>query len=110
MLSIIGRDARIIQAHMRPDEQRLKLRYGQLVDLSRHTPLERDIFLRWLLSEPVMDTELSVDDEERPLSPAGDTAPRLSASPAPAPQNQRCREDMPKDFAGLSVGAIISVA
>ena len=80
MLSVIGRDARIIQAHICPNEQRLKVRYSQLFDFSHYTPTQRDLFIRWLMSDPIAETKPLADVEERPTTPAGTTAPQLKAS------------------------------
>ena len=82
MLSVIGRDARIIQAHICPNEQRLKVRYSQPFDFSHYTPTQRDLFIRWLMSDPITETKPPADVEERPASPAGTTAPQLKASEA----------------------------
>ena len=82
MLSVIGQDARIIQAHICPTEQRLKVRYSQLFDFGDYTPAQRDLFIRWLMSDPITKTKPLADIEERPKTQAGTTAPQLKASGA----------------------------
>ncbi|KAF7512834.1 hypothetical protein GJ744_011937 [Endocarpon pusillum] len=54
MLSIIGRETRLIQAHIVPEEQRVKVSYSQLFDFD-HCPQQEtlDLIWKWLLSEPV---------------------------------------------------------
>lgn len=82
MLSIIGREARIIQAHICPREQRLKVRYSQLFDFSHYTSTQRDLFIRWLMSDPIAETKPLADVEERPTTSADTIAPQLKASEA----------------------------
>ena len=110
MLSVVGREARIIQAHICPYELRLKVRYSQLVDFTFPHPSERDIFLRWLFSDPVPETKPIEDIEEQPISPAGDTAPQVTAFMATSLQAGRCGGKLWKDFEGMSMGAMIPVA
>ncbi len=94
MLSVIGRDARIIQAHICPNEQRLKVRYSQLFDFSHYTTTQRDLFIRWLMSDPITETKPLADVEERPTTPEGTTAPQLKASEATSsrPRTLYCQE------------------
>ena len=82
LLSVIGRDAKIIQAHMCPYQQRLKVRSSQLFDFSYHTPAQRDGFLRWLLSDPITETKPIAGAEERSISPTRDTVPQVTVSTA----------------------------
>lgn len=72
MLSVIGRDARIIQAHMCTHERRLKVRYSQMCDFSYYTPQQRDTFLRWLLCDPVTRPRPIADEDERSATRTGD--------------------------------------
>jgi hypothetical protein len=65
MLSVIGQNARIIQAHVCTREQRLKVRYSQLCDLSYYTPVQIDPFVRWLLSDPITETKPIAEAAER---------------------------------------------
>ncbi len=64
ILSLIGRDARIIQAHFCPRDLRLKVRYSQLVDFSHYTTAQADLFTRWLLCEPLAEPQPPPDAEE----------------------------------------------
>jgi hypothetical protein len=94
MLSVLGRYARIIQAHMCPEEQRLKVRYSQRFDFCHNTSIKKDLFLRWLLSDPVTPMKPMLDGDDLPTSPAGDTAPLLT--PFNVNQNTRTTTS-PKD-------------
>lgn len=103
MLSVIGRNARIIQAHVCTREQRLKLRYSQLCDLSYNTPVQIDPFVRWLLSDPITETKPIAEATERPISPAGDTAPQVTTYEATkSPLSARYCKDLPIGFAATS--------
>jgi hypothetical protein len=111
MLSVIGRNARIIQAHVCTREQRLKLRYSQLCDLSYYTPVQIDPFVRWLLSDPITETKPIAEAAERPISPAGDTAPQLAAFDATkSPSTARCHEDFPNCFTAMSTKTSIATS
>jgi hypothetical protein len=102
LLSIIGRTARIIQAHMCPQDQRLKVRYSQLFDFSHDTSVKKDLFLRWLLCDPVTETKPMSDGDDLPTSPAGDTAPQLTPFNAThSLRNTTCRQDTPQKSAAL---------
>ena len=87
MLSVLGRSARIIQAHMCPEEQRLKVRYSQRFDFCHKPFFKKDLFLRWLLSDPVTEMKPMSDGHDLPTSQAGDTAPLLT--PFNVTQNTR---------------------
>jgi hypothetical protein len=102
MLSILGRSARIIQAHMCPEEQRLKVRYSQRFDFCHNASAKKDLFLRWLLSDPVTEMKPMSDGHDLSTSPAGDTAPMLT--PFSVSQNTRnttCLQDTPNRTAVL---------
>jgi hypothetical protein len=65
MISINGREVRLIQAHIAPEEQRMEIRYTQSFDFD-HCPQEEtlDLFARWLLGEPLSpDKALSAKGE-----------------------------------------------
>jgi hypothetical protein len=111
MLSSIGRDSRIIQAHMCPREQRLKVRYSQLVDFSYFTPELRDMFLRWLLCDPITEPKPLEDGSEPSASEVGDTAPQLTASEATSSlPSAGFEENLANGFARLSTRSTIMVA
>ena len=96
LLSVIGRTARIIQAHMYPQDQRLKVRYSQLFDFSHNTSVKKDLFLRWLLCDPVTESKPMSDGDTLPTSPAGDTAPHLTPfNVTQSPRNTTCAQDTP---------------
>ncbi len=80
MLSIYGTKIRIVQAHMSPEQQRLQVRYSEFFDFRNQTKEWLDVFVRWLLSEPLAQPPLFVelnpskqrgssDDEVEPLAP-----------------------------------------
>jgi hypothetical protein len=80
---------------MCPNEQRLKVRCSQLFDFSYYTPAQRDLFIRWLLSEPITERKPTADGEEQPTSPAGETAPQLTTFGATKDQGKtRCSENL----------------
>lgn len=139
LFSVIGRSARIIQAHMCPREQRLKVRYSQMFDFSNNTLVKRDLFTRWLFCDPIAEMNPLTEGLPLPIKPVGDTAPLLRAAkatrsspstrrdedlpkdgdtvpPVAAAQAPRrspttgCYEDMPRDFAAMSIRAMASVA
>lgn len=81
MLSIYGSKARIVQAHMSPERQRLQVRYSEFFDFRNLTKEWLDIFVRWFLNEPLAVPSLpcelnsseqpeSSDDEGGSLVPA----------------------------------------
>ena len=91
MVSIIGRDARVIQAHMCPIKHRLKVRYSQLLDFADCKQKQMDLFVRWLLNNPVSGPIPPCDKPESNFSPVGgDPAPWLTAFEA----GGRCNEAM----------------
>ncbi len=55
LVSIIGRFARVIQAHVSLEEQRLKVRYSQLYNFENCSQRQMDLFLRWTLSSPLLE-------------------------------------------------------
>ncbi len=61
MFSIHGPKARLMQAHMSPDEDRLKLRHSELFDFCHLTQEWLDVFVRWMLNDPLMEPDLPVD-------------------------------------------------
>lgn len=111
MLSVMGRNARVIQAHMCLSEQRLKVRYTQLLDLSYYTPVQIDLFVRWLMSDPLSETKPIPDGTERPRNPAGDTAPQLTAFQVAESQSiiRHCG-NLQGDFAAMSIRVMVPVA
>jgi len=61
----VSREARVIQAHISPEEQRMEIRYTQSFDFD-YCPQEEmlDLFARWLLGDPLSpDKALSAEDE-----------------------------------------------
>lgn len=80
MLSVIGRNARIIHAYICPDEQRLKVHYSQLFDFSHYTSAQADLFIRWLMSDPIL--------PEKPIS-EGDILSQVDSTPS----QQSCSHD-----------------
>ncbi len=93
---------------MCPDEQRLKVRYSQLFDFSYYTTVERDLIIRWLMSDPITERKPTADGEKRPTCPRGDTAPHLTALECTkSPRTTSCYQDLPNDFAVLSMRAMV---
>ena len=76
-VSIIGRFARVIQAHVCLEEQRLKVRYSQLFDFRDCSQHQMDLFLRWILSSPLVEPKLLVENDETQGTPFGDTAAQM---------------------------------
>ncbi|KAF7508989.1 hypothetical protein GJ744_008545 [Endocarpon pusillum] len=84
MVSINGREARLIQAHIAPEEQRIKIRYSQLFDFD-NCPQEEvlDLFARCLLSKPLSpDTTSSQNRETAKMPPAATLEVALPITPA----------------------------
>ena len=107
MVSINGREARLIQAHLAPAEQRIKIHYSQLFDFD-NCPQEEvlDLFARWLLSEPLSPDTASSQNKETAAMPSTASlevpSPMTPAHQAPStPRAGRIRE-------GLVVGPITS--
>ncbi len=91
--------------------QWLKVRYSQMFNFSYHTPTQRDTFIQWLLSEPIIEKKPTDDEEQPPASPADDTAPQLTASTAVmSPPATSCRGELQNDLASTSMGATVLVA
>lgn len=92
---------------MCPEEQRLKVRYSHLSDFSYDTSVKRDLVLRWLLSDPVTETKPMSDGDDRPMGPAGDTAPQLTAfNVTQSPPKTICRQDTSKELAAMPTEAM----
>lgn len=110
MLSIIGRTARIIQAHMYLSDKRLKVRYSQLFDFSYHTPVQRDLFLRWLLSDPIAAANPLSDGGPTIASPGESAAQTTAIAATGSSRSTDHLDEFPKAFASMSTGAPIPVA
>ena len=78
LVSIIGRFARVIQAHVSLEEQRLKVRYSQLYDFENCSQRQMDLFLRWTLSSPLLEPKPQAEDNKAKGSSNGDTAAQLT--------------------------------
>lgn len=93
---------------MCPQENRLKVRHGQLFDFTDCQQAQMDLFMRWLLSDPISELNMFSDESESDLnSPAGDTAPQLTTYGA----GIRCREDLlsvPSAWASTVPGVVVS--
>ena len=59
MLSIFGSKARIVQAHMSTERQRLQVRFSEFFDFHNLTKQWLDVFVRWMLNEPLLAPSLS---------------------------------------------------
>jgi hypothetical protein len=77
-VSILGRYAQIIQAHVSLEEQRLQIRYSQLYDFDNCSQLQMDLFLRWILSDSILEPKFKPEDEETAGSPFGDSGPHAT--------------------------------
>jgi hypothetical protein len=108
MVSVMGRRARIVQAHMCSLEERLKVRCSQFLDFTHYTSLQPDLIVRWLLSDPIIETKPLSDGAERPTSPGGDTAPQLVAFDANSPRTSRCCEDYLQDVTSMPYRAMVT--
>jgi hypothetical protein len=82
MLSIYGSKARLVQAHMSPEQLRLQVRYSEFVDFRNLTKEWLDIFVRWFLNEPQAEPSLSLksDSSEQPHSSDDEVESLLLAS------------------------------
>lgn len=80
LVSVLGRYARVIQAHVSLEEQRLKVRYSQLYDFDNCTQRQMDLFIRWILSSPLVEPKLQSEAVELPSSPSGDTTSQTTIS------------------------------
>lgn len=82
MLSIYGSKARIVQAHMSPEQLRLQVRYSEFFDFRNLTKEWLDIVVRWFLNEPQAEPSLSLksDSSELPDSSDDDVESLLPAS------------------------------
>ncbi len=86
MISVIGREARLVQAHIAPEEQRIKVRYSQLFDFDFCRQQETlDLFARWLLSDPrSADMPSSSEEDESPeVPPTAASEAVVPMKPAP---------------------------
>lgn len=81
LVSINGRFARVIQAHVALEEQRLKVRYSQYYNFENCSQRQMDLFLRWTLSSPLLEPKPQPEAEIIPPdSSYGDTAPIVTIS------------------------------
>jgi len=58
MFSLYGSKCRLVQAHMSPESERLQVRYGDFFDFRELTQDWLDLFVRWVLSEPLAEPML----------------------------------------------------
>jgi hypothetical protein len=93
MLSIYGSKARIVQAHMSPEQLRLQVRYSEFFDFRNLTKEWLDIFVRWFLNEPLSVPSLpcELDSSKHPES-SDEGGSLVSASP----KSQTCISDSPR--------------
>ena len=111
IVSIIGRDARIIQAHMCSQDQRLKVRCSQLFDFTYYSPGQRDLFLRWLLSDPIIDSKPTADGAKQSVGPTDDTtSPATVFKPEGSPLASSCGDDLQDEVVRMSLGVMVPVA
>jgi hypothetical protein len=65
MVSNNGREARLVQAHIAPEEQSMKIRYTQSFDFDSYSQDEiLDGFTRWLLGEALSPDKALPAEEE----------------------------------------------
>ena len=105
---------------MCPEEQRLKVRYSQRFDFCHNASVKKDLILRWLLSDPIIEMKPMSDGHDLPTSPAGDTAPLLTPFNVnqnirniACPQDPRittCFDELLRDLAAMSTVTVVSVA
>ena len=62
MVSLIGTQGRIIQAQF--DGNKLYLGYSRLYEFKEYDKETVDLFLRWLMNEPIGDTTIVGTEEE----------------------------------------------
>lgn len=73
MVSVIGIEARLIQAHITSEGERIQVRYSQLFNFERCPKQETlELFVRWLLSEPLSIEAPSHEEETHELPPSVD--------------------------------------
>jgi len=62
MVSLIGTQGRIIQAHF--DGNKLYVGHSRLYEFKEYDKEPVDLFLRWLMNEPIGDTAIVGTEEE----------------------------------------------
>jgi hypothetical protein len=62
MVSLIGTQGRIIQAHF--DGNKLYIKHSRLYEFREYDKETVDLFLRWLMNEPIGDTAIVGREEE----------------------------------------------
>ena len=62
MVSLIGTQGRVIQAHF--DGNKLYVGYSGLYEFKEYDKEPVDLFLRWLMNEPIGDTAIVGTEEE----------------------------------------------
>ncbi len=69
MVSIIGRTARVVEAYLSPEDDRIKIRYSQLVDFDDCPWAETlDLLAKWLLSDPLSRNPSSSGEEDSEIA------------------------------------------
>jgi hypothetical protein len=78
MVSLIGTQGRIIHAHF--DGNKLYVGHSRLYEFKEFNKETVDLFLRWLMNEPIGDTAI-VRTEEEEGSGSSSQSPRKIGSP-----------------------------
>ena len=102
LVSIIGRFARVIQAHVSLEEQRLKVRYSQLYNFENCSQRQMDLFLRWTLSSPLLEPKPQPEAETPLGSSNGDTVPIVTISSAQKEESQTNRSRLQMERLNLA--------
>jgi hypothetical protein len=84
VFSMIGTEGRILLAHY--DGDKLHVRYSQLYEFKEFDKDNMDLFLRWMMNEPVGDTAIVAPEEDNDLgsvhrSPSKKLGNRLQGHP-----------------------------
>jgi hypothetical protein len=82
LFSILDTKVRLIQAHMCPAQRRLKVSSSQLFEFGDCSQETMDLFVRWLLCDPVGTTTIMGDEVTPAPHPSVNVAPQTKlASP-----------------------------
>jgi hypothetical protein len=102
MFSLYGSKDRLVQAHMSPGSERLQVRYSEFFDFRELTQDWLDLFVRWVLNEPLVEPMLQSEliheelrnDSKEPGVAMTDDSPQ---SESDVPGSRRWNAPQPPD-------------
>jgi hypothetical protein len=65
MVSMIGTKGRILQAYY--DGDKLYIQYSKLYEFKHYDKDNIDLFLRWMMTEPIGDTAITAPEQDNDL-------------------------------------------